>query len=199
MAGIMIIAAEMTFMGIRFTEVSFSTLVDPKGTGRGEAAFLIHAFNSFRFFAFCERRIFSTPYSHADCRVAVGAPASIGIVQEGVSVFHAQMAPVSSASPREPAEVGAGGWEGPVFLPSNRGGVSAEGRLFFGRVSGPTRTYPYDSGADEISLASSPAEGIFRMLVDSRFTGEQWAVRDDATHGKSKTYRRSDLSADDPR
>src|SRR5947207_14645228 len=62
-AHLLIIAADLKFIGVRFREVSFSVLVERRGEGTGsDAAFLVRAFNSCRFFAFSERVFFSTPY-----------------------------------------------------------------------------------------------------------------------------------------
>lgn len=47
-AQILIVAAEMVYLGIRFTEVSFSVHVAPAGAGAGEGMRLLHAFTSKR-------------------------------------------------------------------------------------------------------------------------------------------------------
>jgi hypothetical protein len=44
-----------------------------------------------------------------------------------------------------------------------------------------------------VDVAANADPGILRALVDSGFTAEEWLVRHDATHGKSKTYRLSKL------
>ena len=36
-------------------------------------------------------------------------------------------------------------------------------------------------------------QGALQPLADSRFHPQEWVVRADATHGKSKTYRRTDI------
>src|SRR5690349_1730855 len=61
-AQILIVAAGAKFRGIRFSELSVSVLVSPPNPSTGEeAAYLLHAFNSNGFFAFCERVFFATP------------------------------------------------------------------------------------------------------------------------------------------
>src|SRR4029079_4652040 len=55
-AQLLIIAAAMRFKRIRFRELSFSVLVRRE---QKEAAFLVHAFNTVRFFAFVERSLFA--------------------------------------------------------------------------------------------------------------------------------------------
>src|SRR5262249_27557184 len=55
-AQLLIIAADSKFMGVRFRELSFCVSVSrPDGGIRQDAAYLVRAFNSCRFFAFCER------------------------------------------------------------------------------------------------------------------------------------------------
>src|SRR5262245_27736743 len=70
-AQLLIVAADSKFMGFRFRELSFSVLVSRPEEGLPRAAaFLVHAFNSSRLFAFSERVFFSTPYRHGDVRVS---------------------------------------------------------------------------------------------------------------------------------
>ena len=65
-AEILIISADAKFRGVRFREVSFSVAVAPPEPSPGiETVFLLGAFNSNRFFAWCERTFFSTPGQHA--------------------------------------------------------------------------------------------------------------------------------------
>src|SRR5690242_16264692 len=71
-AEILIVGASMRFLGIRFTEVSFSVLVSGHEGAAGDGgAFLVQAFNSSRLFAWCERVLFATPYLHGDCHISV--------------------------------------------------------------------------------------------------------------------------------
>src|SRR4051794_16140630 len=67
-AQVMIVAADAKFMGLGFRELSVSILArqasagDSGGGGGGEGgggAWLAHAWNSRRFFAFCERTFFA--------------------------------------------------------------------------------------------------------------------------------------------
>src|SRR5262245_46794714 len=123
-AQILILAAHSKFMGVRFTEVSFSVLVSQaEQASRREGAFLVQAFNSSRLFAFCERAFFATPYYHGDCHVSTTAPVSIQIIRGGGLVFR------GAAAAREPSRSGPDGWAGPVFLPRGR-------NKFFARIRG---------------------------------------------------------------
>src|SRR5262245_59046278 len=103
-AQILIVAADSRYLGVRFRELSFSVLTAGYKGDKAEGAYLVHAFNSCRFFAFCERVLFSTPYYYGDVRVAT-SPASIQLLQGGQVVFHAQMH-AGSAPAREPSRSG---------------------------------------------------------------------------------------------
>jgi hypothetical protein len=218
-AQLLIVAAEMRFMGVWFRELSFSVLVtgpdagglsltpalSPEGRGSTTAsptpvperttaagAYLVQAFNSCRFFAFCERAFFSTPYSHGDVRVVTDLPASIRLRQTGETIVAAEMAVVSAAGEREPARVGEDGWQGPVYLPARGRAKNAAGKWFFAEISGQTRTYPFEPSVDSLAIVPGCDGGILQALVDSQFIATQWAIRDDARHAKSKTYPRSE-------
>ena len=182
-AQLLIVAADSKFKGIRFRELSFSVLVTRlEDETRQEAAYLEHAFNSNRFFAFCERVFFSTPYSHGDVSVSAELPASIRLVSKGEVAFLAEM----SAGAREPSRRAEEGWEGPIFLPGR-------GKLFFGRLRGDTRTYAFLPSEDSLTIRPSPHSEIFQALTDSHFAPKEWVVREDAAHAKSKTYKRAAL------
>ena len=157
-AELLIIAADAVFRGIRFQELSVSVVIDE------QAAFLVQAFNSRRFFAFCERVFFRTPYEHGDVRVTSSRAAAI-------------RAPGLSAEMRERRERGAAaaGWDGVVHLP--------ERRLLHARIEGAAEEYAV--GPDDRIAAT------LRPLVDSGFVATRWIIRPDARHAKSKTFRRA--------
>lgn len=185
-ARLMVIAADLMYMGIRFRELSFSVLVSHPGPEtRRDAAFLVQAFNSRGLFAFCERVFFSTPYRYGDVRVSLSPP-SIQLMHDHRMRFRAEPA---VSEPREPSSLGEDGWEGPVFLPRVSGRSNGPRRLFFARVQGITRTYPFRHSEDSLVIRPSPNIPVLQALVDSRFTGETWHIREDARHAKSKTYK----------
>jgi hypothetical protein len=190
-AQILIVAADAKYLGVRFREVSFSVLVAEHRGVRTDGAYLVQAFNSCRFFAFCERAFFATPYHHGDVRVSASFPASIQLGQGGEVVFRAEMHADGSAA-RDGSRLGEGGWAGHVFLPGGRRGPGREGRLFFARIRGQTRTDPFLPSQDAVTLRPWPGCDVLQALLDSHFAGQEWAVREDATHAKSKTYQRSD-------
>lgn len=187
-AQIQVVAADATFMGVRFRELSFSVLVRaPEREYPQGATYLVGAFNSSRFFAYCERAFFSTPYDHGDVRLSGSPPASIHLAKNEEGVFRAEL----RAMGREPARRGEQSWMGPVFLPEARPGKVRQGNLFYARLSGQTQTYPFLPDQDSLMLAPAPASTVLQLLHHSRFTGKEWAVREAAAHAKSKTYKRA--------
>jgi hypothetical protein len=184
-AQMLVIAAAMKFWGLPFREVSFSVLVRRDGEPSEDASYLIGAFNTRRFFAFCERAMFSTPYQHGDAVVTTGPAPSIQLDLGGKTVFHAAMrkdAPV--------VRIAEDGWEGAVHLPS--------GKLFHARIAGETRTYDAAPRADTFEIARNAPSQVIQTLVDSRFEPRTWSVRESATHAKSKTYARQGVMKKSP-
>src|SRR5262245_30736734 len=189
---VLLVTADARFLGVRFREVSFSVLVSIPGEGPGrEAAFLVQAFNSCRLFAFCERVLFQTPYLHGDVRVST-SPASIQLAKRGEVVLRAAMRADAAAPNRSPSRSGDDGWEGPVFLPSRGPGKE---KAFFARVRGHTHSYAFLPAEDEVTIRPGRDSEALQALIDSRFAGREWAVREDAAHAKSKTYARGELLA----
>lgn len=185
-AQVLVIAAEGKFRGIRFREVSFSVAVRPSaGQSPGDASFLLHAFSSNRFFAFCERLFFSTPYYPACVRVSAELPASVGVSQSADVLFAARM---GDGADRAPIRRGQGGWQGPVFLP--RRSKDRPGGLFHARIAGETAIYAFLPALDSVTLRPSPRAEVLDALVASNFEAKEWHLRADATHAKSKTYSR---------
>jgi hypothetical protein len=188
-AQVLIVAAEMRFLGVRFREVSFSILVRHMQEGLPpDGAFLVQAFNSRRMFAFVERVLFSTPYRFGDVRVAALFPASILLLLSGAVVFQTTMEGATRG--RMPARSEEDCWEGPIFLPSH-GRQKDRSKLFFGRLRGHTETYPFLPSRDAAMIRPSADSEILQSLLDSHFAVEEWAVRQDAAHARSKTYKRS--------
>jgi hypothetical protein len=193
-AQLLIIAADSKYLGVRFRELSFSVVVSrPEEGTRQDAAYLVRAFNSCRLFAFCERVFFSTPYSHGDVRVSASLPASMHLAQKGEGVFAAAMGADASGLGREPSRCGEGRWEGPVFLPESRRRTGRQGKVFVARLRGHTRTYPFLPGTDSVAIRPAPDSEILQALGDSHFRAKEWIVREDATHAKSKTYKRAEV------
>jgi hypothetical protein len=194
LAQLLIIAADSRYLGVRFRELSFSVLVLRQEEGiRRDAAYLLAAYNSFRLFALVERVFFSTPYDHGEVRVSVSLPASIQFVKNYEVVFGAEMAADVSGTGREPSHRGEGGWDGPVFLPGNRRGRGRPAKLFFARLRGDTRTYPFLPDKDSVAISPLADSEVLQALRDSLFVAKEWIIREDAAHAKSKTYKRTDV------
>jgi hypothetical protein len=185
---IVVVAAEMVYMGLRFTEVSFSVRAALTNSSGSAGMRLLHAFTTSRIFAWCERALFATPYSQGKCCVSVHRPTSVRLDAQGERVLSAEMSSVE----RPAIRAGDDSWEGPVFLPPR--GTAKDSRLFFGRLRGHTVVYPFSSD-DRFTIEPSAAGGVLQPFADSRFCPQEWVVRADANHGKSKTYRRINIFA----
>jgi hypothetical protein len=193
-AQLLIVAADMKYMGVRFRELSFSVLVSPQHEETGQnAAYLAGAFNSCGFFAFCERVYFSTPYCYGDVRVSASLPASINLVKKAEVVFQAQMNAELSGQGRTPSCRAERSWEGPIFLPDSRLGQGRQGKLFFARIKGHTQTYAFLPADDSLTIKPSSDSQVLQALIESQFVAKEWIVREDATHAKSKTYKRAEM------
>jgi hypothetical protein len=183
----MITAADAKYMGMRFREVSFSILTSGYRGVEVAGAYLLQAFNSNRFFAFCERTLFSTPYSHADVRVSC-RPVFVKCTTTREVIFQADMHADYSAPSREPVRCGVDGWDGPVFLPRGKSRRRCDGKFFIAKITGDTRIYPFLPSEDTMLLSPARGSDVIQSLIDSGFACKEWAVREDATHAKSKTY-----------
>jgi hypothetical protein len=191
-AQVMIVAAALRWRGVRFRELSVSVLVRAgAGDAERKGAYLPQAWSSSRFLATCERVFFSTPYGYGDVRVSIAGPASIQLGQGGEIAFAAEMHGDGSAGGgrREPSRAAEGGWSGPVFLPGTKSAQNDLRKLFFAKATGLTETHPFCSGTDTLTIRPRRDGDTLVALVESHFSPTEWAIRPDATHAKSKTYR----------
>ena len=186
---ILISAMESRYVGIKFREISitvFARRTDSDGGQHG--LFLALAFNSSRLFAAVERAAFSTPYRHGRIRVETGLPGSIALFDGPDAALTAAMAHDGPASCREPIRVGADGWEGPIFLPRHGRGPRASGKWFFAKVGGHTRVYPFLPAVDQVKVGSGSSHDTLRRVIGSGFSGQEWSIREDAWHARSRTF-----------
>jgi hypothetical protein len=191
-AQILVSAVDARFWSVRLQELSFCVLVSRPAAGAPQdGASLVHACNSRRLFACCERAFFSTPYSHGDVGLSASCPAAMQLVEQGEVVFRAAMRADASPPGREPSRRGEDGWEGPVFLPERRPRRGCRGKVFFARISSYTQTYPFLHAEDSVTMRPSQDSTILQALIDSRFVANEWAVREESTHKKSKTDQRA--------
>lgn len=182
-ARLIITASDSVFKGVPFRELAISVHVEPPREGLApEGHFLVHAYNSSRFFAFIERAVFHTPYYHAQVSVNPKLPASIRVSRDGNDCFRATMG--ESRSPRSDA---AERMHGPIYLP--RGSAVEGGKLFYATLEGQTQTYDFNPAQDAVVVSPSAPEAVFRALRDSHVQGEEWIIRERGRHAKSRTVR----------
>ncbi len=170
-AEITISATELVWKGFRFNELTiFLTIAEKNDPTKEAGVYLIHAFNSNKFFAFCERTFFSTPYYFGKVGLHENLPCKMSLNDS----FAAKM----NQSERLINEV-EDNWKGAVFLPKNHGE-----KYFIAKLSGKSQVCPFDE-SDKITFAES---SIFELLNKSNFIGKEWRMRSNAFHAKSKTY-----------
>jgi hypothetical protein len=190
-AQLMIVAAHAKYMGLDFQEISFSVAVQAPGEHASHnAAYLAGAFNSRRFLAFCERVFFSTPYEHGRVTLSTALPTAIALANDRRIIFRAAMSDTNPISSRKPMRASDDGWEGPLFLPNKgRSGMGA-GKVFVARLWGHTKVYPFVA-TDSLIIEPTAECVILRAFRDSKFVAQEWVIREDAEHAKSKTYSRN--------
>lgn len=186
-AHIVISAVAARFKGLPFRELSLSVLISDTPAGdTHDGYYLCHAFNSSRFFALVERTCFHTPYYPGHLLVDPAAPAEFRLYDRDRTLFSAEMTDHPSRVPRQlPDE----SWEGPIFLPPRRPNTPSN-RFFVARLSGPAHTWTFEPTYDRLKIAHLPDIPALDHLTFSHLTPTQWLIRDNATHAKSKTYRR---------
>jgi hypothetical protein len=209
-ASIAIVSAAGKFAGIPFRELSVSVAVEapkaPEATGAPEATktpeatglpayFLVRAFNSNRFFAFCERVFFSTPYDHATVRVEHGATAQICVTRQGPPLFRASMPTPEPSTTSRPVEQRDAPWMAQILLPSRGRPAGGHSKLFFARIGGSAQVTAFKPSEDQLEIHQQAEGDVFAALLKSNFQALEWTLRPHATHAKSKTYRRDELAA----
>jgi len=194
-AEIIIIGGDARFRGVAFREVSFAVILAAEHAPNcREAAFLIHSYNSCRFFAFCERVFFSTPYDHAMVGLSPSLPASMTLEIAGEEVFRITMGSAES-SVRQPTFCGRDDWDGAVYLPYDVNRKAGAGKMFFSQVRGDARKFLFDKPGDTLSIKPAASTETLAKLVESRFTPYEWITRECSTHAKSKTYSASKFAS----
>lgn len=190
-AEMLLSSCEARFKGIRFRELSVSVFVTERAGGRSrDGAFLVRAYNSIRFFAFVERTMFRTPYYPQQIALDPQVPAFMRLGDAAQPVLRAAMSKNAASSARNAVPAKPDGWQGPIFLPDLRSPQASSSRLFYGSLTGDTRTITYDFGADTFEFDVQGGDPIARVLTESQFAPHEWILRAAATHGKSKTTKR---------
>ena len=199
-AQVVISATQARFWGLTFRECIVAVqVVSTRHPRVGDGAmFLLQAWNSLRAFAWVERNVFRTPYAHGQLRLTVSSPLRFSVSQGTEMMLSAESSGqmVTTGAPTSEH------WQGPVYLPSQRGQgqKSVAQKLFVARLSGQTEHYGFDAERDRLRIESGPQCAAFQcaalqQLLDSRFTPRAWTVRQAAAHAKSQTYRADTLFA----
>lgn len=177
-AVLLLSAIEAKWRGFRFREFVIAVGICLNENGmRLDGYYLPHAFNSSRCLTFSERVFFRTPYFRGNIRLENKLPASIRLQDRTEVLLHARMSLPGTSPIVEYLE-----WEGPIFLPNNRG-------KFFAVLAGEADIYPFSSETDRFELKPSARHQIFQQLIDSDFAGSVWSLRSNARHARSKTYK----------
>ena len=139
-ATIAIVSAAGKFAGIRFRELSVSVVVASAADAAELASyFLVCAFNSNQFFAFCERVFFSTPYDYANVSVVHPVPTEISVARHGRTLFRASMQRTDVSTTRRPAQEREESWMARIMLPSNGGPAGGRSKMLFADLWDGTR------------------------------------------------------------
>lgn len=172
-AEITVAATELVWKGFQFNELTiFLTVAERNEPEKEAGVFLIQAFNSNRFFAFCERIFFSTPYYFGQIGLRAAIPGSMSARTNNRNIFTAQM-----SKTERPFELEDEHWEGPIFLPQSN-------KYFVAKLSGQAKVCPFN----ETDKLEFNRDGFFNLLNEANFVGKEWRTRSDAFHAKSKTY-----------
>jgi hypothetical protein len=184
-AEVILSAVQLKWMGVSFREFSVSISVHDRVEPSIDGIYLVSAFSTSRMFAFIEKHHFRTPYCHSNIDVSVQAPWSLQLF-DGVN-------PVIKSERHDAGDVESCDetWEVRIFLPNGARGSKPSDKLLFARLSGATQMASFSAASDSLNLTPSNQHAVVQSLVDSGFTGTEWRVRSNATHARSKTYRRS--------
>lgn len=185
-ARLMFTAVDAKWMGVRFRELSIGAVVRGElGGEQQDGLHLLHAFNSSRLYAFCERRLLRTPYDHADVRVDVRLPASMHV---GRSKSGALLANMSGEAERTPSSSADECWEGPIYLPRDGNRPKAPSTWFRAKLAGQTERYPF-LAPDTVEFSPATGHPVLTALIESEFVAKEWSIRQSATHCRTKTFK----------
>ena len=177
-------ATQLKWNGMPFRELVISIAVCKRtDENTPDAAYLIHAYNSSRLLAFAERAFFQTPYYGGKIETSEHIPAFIAFDDSDGGILRAQMA---GEHPRLRGEDEM--LEGAIYLPTTG---TQTGNVFFAKLGGYTEAYSFIPGTDKIEMKPSQQSPVFEWLVESQFAPQEWRLRNNATHARTKTYPKS--------
>lgn len=179
---LLLAAADLRWLGIRFQEFTVSVVVSRQEDGRGQdASYLVAATNSSRPLAWAERNFFDTPYDYGLVQLEPQPPASLALGVGSSTLLRASMAGTRPFQ-RRAEEV----WEGTIFLPQDARQKNGANRRFYARLGGHTDTYPFLPSTDVFELA--PHNDAMQWLIESNFRPREWRLRVNAAHARSQTF-----------
>lgn len=183
-AQLFISATEARFGGIQFREciVGVHVRSDLFPTTGDGSMFLLHAWNSLRWFAWIERTLFGTPYYPGRISLRVQGPRGLELREREHALISASQ---SNAPRRSSVPVEEEVWQGAIYLPRRTG---RQQQLFIARLAGKTEHDEFQPGLDQFKLRASANCPAMARLLESNFTPRAWHIRQAAAHGKSKTY-----------
>ena len=184
-AEVILSAVQLKWMGISFREFSVSIRVHDRAEPSIDGIYLVSAFSTSRLLAFIENHHFRTPYCHSNIDVSVQDPWSLQLFDGRNPVIK------SERHDADDVEYCDETWEVRIFLPNGARRVTPSDKLFFATLSGATQIVRFSATSDSLALMPSNQHAVVQSLVDSGFTGSEWRVRSNATHARSKTYRRA--------
>lgn len=169
---IILSAVETKYMGVIFRELSVSLRLDDT------QVFLVHAFNSNRFFAWVERAWFRTPYYYGKLVVA---PHYIQLSDNGQPHLEARLA--ESAAALE-CRTESNEWQ--IRLPAALRKESSKVHYFNARLEGDTQYYATLPNPPMLVFGSGLPASLLPLQA-SKLMVEKWLVRERAKHSKSQT------------
>ena len=175
---ILISGTQFVWSGIPTRELVISLPICTRADANtANAAYLVCAYNSSRMLAFAERAFFQTPYDWGKTEISERIPAFIDFADGTGAMFRAHMVGTPARWRGEEELV-----EGAIYLPQSN-------NVFYARLGGYTETYAF-APTDKIEIKASRQLPVFDWLAQSHFTPQEWRLRNNATHARSKTYKR---------
>lgn len=181
-AEIIVTAQKLSWMGISFKEfVVAVTLGNKQGTSRN-GCYLVHAYNTSGLLAFYERVLFYSPYTEAKIDIQ-DSPVSVDVSVDNTSVFKLNVS-------NNDYFLGANDEKYLLNIALPKKEDDPKERFFYAQITGLTKNYKYSTERDSFTLNPIKSTPVIKFLRESNFMPVTWAVRNNSSHGKSKTYEK---------
>jgi hypothetical protein len=184
-AHVMITAVASRWSGVRFTELIIGVVTADEPGGKANGMLLLSGYNTSRVFTFFEYYYFGTPYAHASVAVACEPPESMCLSRATRTLLSAQRRRGQSGRTESVDQ------QGPAYLPRGKAQI---GKVYYVRIRGKTEISPFDGSVDTFAIKDA-SEPVLLSLAESGFVPQEWHLRPDAYHARSKTYARTILPA----